>query len=316
MKGRPFSTYSIVARDPDTGDLGVAVQTHQMAVGWVVPWLLPGYGALATQSLVNISLGPMGLAMLREGVPAPDVVRGLIGSDPRPDGRQLAVVDSEGRVGAWTGPGCIPQAGHHTGDGYSVQANMMEKSTVIPAMQEAYERASGRFIDRLLAALIAAEAEGGDIRGSQSAAVKIVVGDPIRAAGLKTWETIYDLRVDEHSDPVGELSRLARLRTSQLISDEGEEALKAGDLDRGLELWKQARQNAPELEETGFWQAMILADNYDDVNRAAEILHEVFRNDSRRSQWLDLIARIQACGLLEREGVAESLLSTLEGYDD
>jgi uncharacterized Ntn-hydrolase superfamily protein len=312
---RLFNTYSIVARDPETGDLGVAVETHQVGVGWIVPWLLPGYGAIATQSLVNISFGPMGMSMLREGVPAPDVVRGLIESDSRPAARQLAVVDNQGRAAAWTGPGCIPEAGHHVGEGYSVQANMMERSSVIPAMREAFEAATGRFADRLLAALEAAESEGGDIRGSQSAALRIVTGDPAKAAAQNTWENKYDLRIDEHPDPVAELKRLTRLRTSQLISDEGEEALQSGMTEEGLKLWSQARQLAPELEETGFWQAMILADNYNDPGGAAAILDEVFRTDLRRAHWLDLIQRLQTCGILEREGVAKLILTSLEVYD-
>ena len=179
MKFKPTElnqTYSIVARDAATGQLGVAVQTHQMGVGRVVPWLLPGVGALATQSITNVRFGPLGLAILKEGLPAARVIRGLIGLDDRPKVRQVAVVDFQGEAAAWTGPGCIPEAGDRQGDGYSVQANMMTKPTVVQAMGEAYETATGDLASRLMAAMTAAQDEGGDIRGMQSAALKIVPG--------------------------------------------------------------------------------------------------------------------------------------------
>lgn len=304
-------TYSIVARDSETGDLGVGVQTHQVGVGWMVPWLLPGLGAVATQSMVNISFGHMGLAMLKEGTPAPKVVEGLVASDSNPDVRQVAVVDTQGRVGAWTGIGCIPEAGHHIGEGYSVQANMMAADGVIPAMRDAYENSTGRFADRLFAALDAAEAQGGDIRGRQSAALKIVVGDPQKALKINVWESIYDLRVDEHSEPLLELKRLIRFRTSQIITEEGEGLLENGKHEAGLKLFENARRLAPELEENGFWQAMVLADNYEDFQGAAQILHEVFENDPQRANWLDLVKRLQACGLMDNEGVAEKVLASL-----
>jgi uncharacterized Ntn-hydrolase superfamily protein len=304
-----LSTYSIVARDPGTGQLGVAVQTHQMCVGWIVPWLLPGVGAIATQSLVNVSFGPIGLAMLREGVPAPQIIDGLTASDPQANRRQVAIVDANGLVGAWTGDGCIPEASHKIGEGYSVQANMMTNPTVVPAMADAYESASGDIAQRMLAALQAAQAEGGDIRGMQSAAIKVVSGD----ASKHDWETDYDLRVDEHETPVDELARLIRLRHAQLTEQQGFEALADDKRDEALKLWADARAEAPELEELAFWQAMTLADEHADIKAAAEILRPALAHDPLRDQWIDLINRLQTCGLLERKGAAKQIIEALNG---
>jgi uncharacterized Ntn-hydrolase superfamily protein len=312
-KEKPLNTYSIVARDPETGDLGVAVQTHQVGVGRVVPWLLTGVGALATQSLANISFGPAGLAMLKEGVSAPQVIDGLVASDPKAAFRQVAIVDASGEVGAWTGSSCIPVAGHYAGDGYSVQANMMDHPTVIPAMREAYEKSPGRFADRLIASLEAAQEQGGDIRGMQSASIKIVRGDLPGSLRLRSWESRYDLRVDEHPAPVEELKRMTRLRTAQLISDLGDEAFGAGKPEEGHALWQEARSLAPELEEIGFWQAMTLADNFGDPAGAAEIFNQVFTQDPRRAQWMDLMTRLQTCGLLETDGISQWILEFLGG---
>ncbi len=301
-----FSTYSIVARDSETGQLGVAVQTHQMCVGAVVPWLAPGIGAIATQSLTNISFGPIGLAMLKAGVPAPKVIEALVASDENAQVRQVAAVDAAGRVGAWTGPGCIPEASHHLGDGYSVQANMMTAPSVVLAMADAYEHAQGDLAQRMLAALEAAQAEGGDIRGMQSAALKVVDGKLNPA-----WPYVYDLRVDEHEEPVRELARLVRLRHAQLIEQQGYEALEQGNRERALSLWAAARAEAPELEELAFWQAVTLADDAGDAQTGADLLRPVLRNDPRREHWLDLIARLQQCGLIKRSGAGDELLGLL-----
>lgn len=301
------STYSIVARDPETGQLGVAVQTHQMCVGHAVPWLLPGTGAVATQSLTNISFGPLGLALLGEGVPAQRVVDALVASDPDAKRRQLAVVDREGRAAAWTGGGCIPEAGHRAGDGYSVQANMMTQSTVVDAMASAYEGAEGDLARRMLAALYAAQAEGGDIRGMQSAALKVVSGDRAQPA----WKTDYDLRVDEHDHPLDELARLVRLRHAQRLEDAGYRALADNRHDEALATWAAARTEAPELEELAFWQGMALADAPGDIPGAVAILRPMLAADPRREHWIDLIRRLQVCGLLERDGAADELIAAL-----
>ena len=302
-----FSTYSIVARDAETGQLGVAVQTHQMSVGAHVPWLLPGGGAIATQAMVNVSFGPMGLALLSEGVPAPKVVEALVAADARPHIRQVAAVDAHGQAGAWTGQACIPEAGHWIGEGYSVQANMMDRPTVVAAMATAYEGAQGDLAARMLAALRAAQGEGGDIRGMQSAALRVVSGT-VDPKALSEERSIYDLRVDEHAQPLDELARLVRLRHAQLLDDEGHRALDRGDRSLAFERWEQARALAPELEEVGFWQAVALADRPAEVTRAAEILSQALAQEARREQWIDLLRRLQVCGLIERSGAAEELI--------
>lgn len=302
-----FSTYSIVARDAETGELGVAVETHQMCVGAVVPWLLPGVGAFATQSLANISFGPVAMAMLREGVPAPQVINGLVASDPDAHRRQIAAVDAKGQAAAFTGDGCIPEASHHMGSGYSVQANMMANPTVVPAMAAAFEKATGDLARRMMVALEAAQAEGGDIRGMQSAALKVVSGDISKPA----WAAVYDLRVDEHENPVEELARLVRLRHASLLDDRGYEALQKGELSQALAHWADARAEAPELEELPFWQAVTLADRHSDIEAAAAILCPVLATDPRRAFWIDLVQRLQACGLIERPNAAQELIAAL-----
>jgi uncharacterized Ntn-hydrolase superfamily protein len=282
-----------------------------MSVGTLVPWLLPGVGAVATQALVNVSYGPMGLAMLREGVPAPKVVEALIASDEEAPSRQVAVVDSRACVGAWTGDNCIAEAGHIIGEGYSVQANMMVHDTVVEAMSKAYERATGNLAERMMAALYAAQGEGGDIRGMQSAALKIVDGDLAEEKNIPDWKTIYDLRVDEHEDPLTELGRLVRLRSAEILDWQGNQALEKGQRELALDTWEQARSMAPELEELSFWQAVTLADEHADIQTAAKILAHMLAKDERREHWIDLIKRIQDCGIIKRQGAGDELIAAL-----
>ena len=203
-------TYSIVARDPETGELGVAVQSHYFTVGPIVPWLQAGVGAVATQSFVEPAYGLRGLARMAGGAAAPDALAALVADDDARDVRQVAMVDTAGRVGAHTGAKCIVDAGHRVGDGFSVQANMMRRPTVPDAMFEAYTSTAAPLAERLVAALVAAEGEGGDIRGRQSAAIRIVRA----ASGDDPWnDVVLDLRVDDHPDPVVELARLLDLHT-------------------------------------------------------------------------------------------------------
>jgi uncharacterized Ntn-hydrolase superfamily protein len=302
-----LSTYSIVAHDPETGQFGVAVETHQMSVGWIVPWLLPGVGAVATQASVNISFGPMALSMLRESLPATHIIDALVASDPGAHRRQVAVIDREGRAAAWTGNNCIPESRHHVGTGYSVQANMMTNDTVIPAMTHVYEKATGDLAQRMLATLSAAQAEDGDIRGMQSAALKVVPGD----INKPTWTVDYDLRVDEHENPVEELARLVRLRHAQIIEERGYEALEQNNIEQALAAWAAARAEAPELEELAFWHATTLADKLADTQTAAAILRPVLANDPRRAQWIELIRRLETCGMIERKGAAQELIRAI-----
>src|SRR5216683_3846227 len=198
LTSRPVHTFSIVARDPATGELGVAVQSHWFSVGAMVPWAEAGVGAVATQSFVDASYGPLGLELMRAGRSAPEALRGLLAADDGRDVRQVAMIDAQGRVAAHTGSKCIAAAGNLVGANYSVQANLMEKPSVWPAMARAFEAATGDLTDRLLAALEAAQREGGDIRGQQSAAILVVSGKPTGRAWI---DRKVDLRVEDSADP-------------------------------------------------------------------------------------------------------------------
>ena len=308
----PLATFSIIARDEETGDTGIAVQTHQMGVGSLVPWLSPGVGGLATQAMINLAFGPMGLALLGEGVPASSVIDALVASDPQANFRQVGVVDSKGGVAAWTGENCISEAGHLAGEGYVAQANMMTNNTVVPAMANAYENGDGDLAARMMAALHAAQEEGGDIRGLQSAALKVVKGKTAGELGPAAWYPVYDLRVDEHEQPLLELDRLVRLRSAQLIDAQGYEALEEDQRQKGLALWHQARDQAPELEELGFWQAIKLADTYEDISTAAGILGPILKTDERGPYWIDLIKRLQTSGVIKRPGAGEELIDAIK----
>lgn len=297
-----FATYSIVAADAD--EIGAAVQTHQMCVGSVVPWLLPGVGAVVTQSLVNVSLGPLGLEMLAAGSSPECVVTALEALDREPERRQFAVINSEGAAAAFTGSGCIREASHSTGSGFSVQANMMLTTRVVDAMAAAYQESQGPLAERLLLALMAAQRESGDIRGMQSAALATVANDTAEPA----WRRRFDLRVDEHDSPLAELDRLVRFQRANYIDIEGHTAVESGDVEQALRRWKDARELAPELEELPFWQAVTLADKapgYSD--EAAEILRVMLANEANPHHWVDLIHRLVVCGLLTSGDIAEKL---------
>ncbi|MFN2462596.1 MAG: DUF1028 domain-containing protein [Candidatus Dormibacteria bacterium] len=225
-------TYSIVARDPITGDLGVAVQSKYFSVGSVVAWAEPGVGAVATQSMAEITYGPEGLALMRWGVSAGETLTRLLGPDALRERRQVGMVDATGSAVSHTGSGCIAEAGHVVGDGFACQANIMLRDTVWGAMAGAFESADGPLADRMLAALDAAEAEGGDLRGRQSVALLVVAGD----RELAPWKKTLELRVEDHSDPLGELRRLLQLRRAFDRVDEVEEGLmKGGDPSSGLQ---------------------------------------------------------------------------------
>ncbi len=203
--GDLVATYSIVACDPEQKQMGCAVHSHYFGVGAVVPWAEAGVGVVATQSLLEMSYGPLGLALMRAGKTAEQALAALQAADPAARIRQVAMLDAQGNVAVHTGANCIPAAGHYRGQSYSAQANLMLKDTVWGAMAQAFEATSGELADRLFAALAAAEAEGGDIRGKQSAALLVVVGERPK----NPWEgRLYDLRVDDHPAPLAELQRL------------------------------------------------------------------------------------------------------------
>ncbi len=251
-------TYSIVARDPATGEIGVAVQSHWFSVGSIVTWAEAGVGAVATQSFVEPAYGPRGLELMRRGVPAPDALKQLIAKDPQPHGRQVAMIDAAGRVSAYTGKAAIAAAGHHIGEGFSVQANLMANDRIWPAMAAAFRGTKGDLADRMLAALAAAEASGGDVRGRQSAAILVVKA---KSSG-RPWvggDRVFDLRVDDHASPVDELRRLMRLQRAYAHANRGDELMTEQKVALALKEYEAASALAPEIVELPFWHAVTLA---------------------------------------------------------
>jgi uncharacterized Ntn-hydrolase superfamily protein len=251
-RARP-RTYSIVARDADTGELGVAVQSHWFSVGPLVPWARPGVGAVATQANVDVAYGPRALDLLQGGEDAQAALAALVAADAGSAGRQVAVVDASGRVAAFTGESCMPAAGHVTGDGVSCQANIMASERVWPAMLEVFSSAEGSLTARLLAALDAAQAAGGDLRGQQSAAILVVP-----PAGNE-WDTVVSLRVEDHRDPLVELRRLVELHDVYLIAGQADELVNQGRYDDASRLYLRAHQLAPENAEFRFWAGLAAA---------------------------------------------------------
>jgi uncharacterized Ntn-hydrolase superfamily protein len=285
-------TYSIVARDPATGEMGVAVQSHWFSVGSIVTWAEAGVGVVATQSLADPAYGSKGLELMRQGVPAAKALAQLVAADPGNKGRQVAMLDATGRVDAYTGSGAIAAAGHHVGAQYSVQANMMGKPSVWPAMAKAFESTRGPLADRLVAALEAAEREGGDIRGRQSAALIVV-----KAKGSgKPWvgaDRTYDLRVDDHPEPIAELKRLVRLQKAYTHANRGDELMNEKKVEEALKEYAASAQLAPEIVELPFWQAVTLASIGKEAE-AAPIFRAVF---AKEPIWAELLARLPAAGL-------------------
>jgi uncharacterized Ntn-hydrolase superfamily protein len=290
---RPIHTYSIVARDSVTGEIGVAVQSHWFSVGSVVPWAEPGVGAVATQSFVDVSYGPRGLYLMRTGTPAPDALVALLRTDPDSQVRQVAMVDATGRVAAHTGSRDIPAAGQHVGAGYSVQANLMRNERIWPAMAQAYERADGDLAARMLASLKAAEAAGGDIRGKQSAALVVVSGDP----ETRPWERIFDLRVEDSPDPLGEMERLILVARAYRAATAGDEYVTAGQIDSAIAAYGRAADLLPDEATNGelvYWQAVTLTD-IGRVDDAIPLFRRAFQNDT---SWIELLWRLPGVGLL------------------
>lgn len=291
---RPVHTYSIVARDAETGDLGVAVQSHWFSVGSVVSWAEAGVGAVATQSFVEVSYGPLGLQLMRAGKTANEALAALLSVDEHADVRQVAMVDRHGNVAVHTGASCIQAAGHRQGAGFSVQANMMENATVWDAMAEAFEAVEGDLAARLLAALEAAQAEGGDIRGQQSAAILVVPGT---SDGAPWRERKVDLRVEDHPTPVAELRRLTRLQRAYDHMNHGDELFSDDDLEGALGAYAAASEYYPESLEVRYWQAITMV-GAGQVDSAMPIFAEVFSEDAH---WRELTRRLPAAGLLPED---------------
>ena len=311
MTGRPVATYSIVARDPVTGEMGVAVQSHWFSVGATVPWAEAGVGAVATQSFVDPAYGPLGLELMRLGRSAPEALKALVSTDPGEAVRQVAMIDANGKVAAHTGSRAIHAAGHHIGLQYSVQANLMEKATVWQAMARAYENTGGDLADRLLAALEAAEQEGGDLRGRQSAALLIVSAEN---TGRSWVDRIFDLRVEDHPDPVPELRRLVQLQRAYLKLNEGDEWVSKKNIPRAMEAYKEATDIVPDSATNGeapFWVGIILADS-SQVDSAMPFLVRAYAQDPR---WAELVPRLPAAGLLpEDEPLIKKLVEGMKQH--
>jgi uncharacterized Ntn-hydrolase superfamily protein len=279
------------------------VQSHYFSVGSIVSWAEPGVGAVATQSVVEPAYGPRGLGQLRRGASAPDALRRLLGDDEQADVRQVAMVDSHGRVAVHTGPRCIREAGHRLADGVSAQANMMERSTVPGAMLEAFRASDADLAGRLLAALEAAEREGGDIRGRQSAAVVVVAP---RASGQPMQDRPVDLRVDDHPDPVAELRRLVAVHDAYGHVEVADELAAAGDLEGALAEYAVAHTKQPDNAELAFWHGVTLAAN----GREAEARELLERAYSERDGWRELLRRLPESGLFPDD---EELIARLTG---
>jgi uncharacterized Ntn-hydrolase superfamily protein len=303
---RPVATYSIVARDPATGELGVGVQSHWFGVGAIVPFAEAGIGAVATQSFVDPSYGPLGLELMRAGRTAPEALAGLLEADPHPDVRQVAMIDAAGRVAAHTGENAIIAAGHHTGENYSVQANMMGSETVWPAMAAAFEATRGDLAERMLAALEAAQAEGGDIRGRQSAALVVVSGKP---TGRPWVDRVFDLRIEDHPEPLKELRRLLLLARAYREMNAGDEAMTVNDVDAAVARYDAAATMVPESAEMVYWAGITLAS----VGRVDEALPRLERAFAADSNWAVLTARLPEAGLLPDDPTLLSRLLSIPG---
>jgi uncharacterized Ntn-hydrolase superfamily protein len=294
--GRSVSCYSIVARDPTTGELGVAVQSHWFSIGALVPWTEAGVGAIASQGFSDGSYGVYGLDQMRAGRSAPEVLDRLLSGDVGRERRQVAMVDAEGRVAAHTGAGCFRETGHVVGDGFAVVASMARSDAVWKEMVPAFESAGGNLAGRLLAALDAAEAAGGELRGKRSAALIVVPG----ASSGKPWlDRVYDLRVEDHPEPLLELRRLVQLQTAYNLMGAGQAALEKGDLEAALAACVEAGAMFPDNAEMVFWPALVVVL----AGRLEEAL-PLFRKAFRlQPSWVETTRRLPAIGLLPDDPV-------------
>ncbi len=304
LSGEPLThTFSIVAYDQQSGQVGVAVQSHWFSVGSIVCWAEPGVGAVATQSLVNVSFGPRTLELLKKGSSVQEALQELINSDEGRDFRQLAIIDANGRVATHTGEKYIADAGHIIGKNYSVQANMMLNKEVVPAMSKAFEQSSGPLAERMLAALQAAQEAGGDIRGQQSATILIVRA---KATG-KIWEDLLiDLRVEDHPNAVKELARVLAVFRAYEHMNNGDLALEKGDEKAAQQEYGAAEKMFPNNIEMKFWHAVALV-NINKVDLALPIFKKVFTEDKK---YIELTRRIVSNGLLKADQVTVQKIFT------
>jgi uncharacterized Ntn-hydrolase superfamily protein len=293
---RPVHTYSIVARDAATGQLGVAVQSHWFSVGSSVTWAASGVGAVATQSFIDPSYGAHGLVLMGTGKSAEETLAGLIAADVHPEVRQVGMVDGRGGTAVHTGSLAIQEACDHEGDGFTVQANLMHHATVCDAMVRAYTSSQGDLPERLMSALEAAEAEGGDIRGRQSAALLVVAGQP---SGRPWQDRLYDLRIEDHREPLVELRRLLSVARAYHHMNQGDELVTGGDVDGAVVEYKRAEELLPGESEPIFWHAVTLA-SVGRVEESLPLFAEAFR---LRPEWRELVPRLVPAGLLPDDAV-------------
>lgn len=285
-------TYSIVARDAKTGEMAVGVQSHWFSVGTAVPWVEAGVGVVATQSFVNKSFGLRGLALLKEGKSPQEALDILLADDEAREVRQVSILDAQGRVATHTGKQCIRYAGHITGKEFSVQANMMLTDKVWPAMAKAFEQSNGKpLAERVLLAMEAAEREGGDIRGKQSAALIVVKG---KATGEPWDDRTIDLRVDDHEKPLDELARLLKVYRAYEHMNNGDLAIEKGEMAKATEEYGKAEAMFPNNLEMKYWHAITLANN-GNINEAIKMLREVYKKDKN---WKELTSRLPEVGML------------------
>lgn len=298
-------TFSVVARDPDTGEMGVAVESHWFSVGMLVTWAEAGTGAVATQATVEVNYGPLGLELMRSGKSASEALRILLNSDSMEDMRQVAMVDMNGNVAVHTGSRCIAYASHETGDGFSVQANLMANDRVVPAMANAYRSAKGDLAERLMVTLEAGQAAGGDVRGQQSAALLVVSG---RRSKYPWNETIIELRVEDHQKPIEKLHQLLHTQRAYSLMDLGDRQLAEGNVSTAMESYKVAASLKPDVPELPFWQAVALA-KLGRVDEALPIFKDVFARDSAL---FELVKRLPASGHLPNDAhLLEQILAVM-----
>ncbi len=288
---RPVHTYSIVARDEATGQMGVAVQSHWFSVGSIVTWAEAGVGAIATQSFVDPAYGPRGLELMKSGLSAEQALDALLLVDEGRDVRQVAFVDTSGRVAAHTGAKCIEAAGHHAGEGFSVQANMMLNDKVVPAMAKAYESTEGDLAERLMAALEAAQSVGGDIRGKQSAAMLIVKSE---STGRSWADRVLELRIEDHPTPIVEMRRLLRVHRAYEHMNAGDLAVEHEDLELAMAEYGEAAELLPDNVEVQYWAAVTLATS-GKLDQALPIFRTVFAADPN---WVELTRRLVKPGII------------------
>ena len=293
--GEMAHTYSIVAYDPATGEVGGAVQSHWFNVEKVI-WVEPGVGAVATQSLIRLDYGPLGLRAMAAGEKPADALSRLKAADEGREVRQVAMVDASGAVAAFTGKRCIDYAGDRQGLHYSVQANIMKRDTVCDAMAAAFEAAQGSLADRLLAALQAAQNEGGDLRGKQSSALKVVSA----TKPANRWEgVVVDLRVADHARPLEELARLLSVHKAYVFMNQGDLALEHGETEKAMALYQKTVKLLPGRVEPLFWQAVNLA-GIGRLDEALPLFKQVF---AAAPDWRMMPSRLVKSGFLPNDGL-------------